>query len=76
MISFYQTKKNRNALFPSLFTASLCCRESFHFDSPKALNFWSKNMKDIKGTQKVFDNRARMCTLAAQAKWSQDLENK
>ncbi len=41
-----------------------------------ALNFWSKNMNDIKGTQKVFDNRARMCTLAAQAKWSQDLENK
>ena len=39
-----------------------------------ALKFWSKNIKDIEGTQKIFNHRARMNTLAAQAKWSKDLE--
>ena len=41
-----------------------------------ALKHWAKNVKDIQGTQKVFDHRARMCTLAAQGKWSKELENK
>ena len=41
-----------------------------------ALKFWSKNIDDLKGTQKVFNHRAKMCTLAAQGKWSSDLENK
>ena len=41
-----------------------------------ALKFWSKNIKDIKGTQNVFNHRAKMCTLAAQVKWSIELENK
>ena len=40
-----------------------------------ALKHWSKDIKDIKGTQKIFDHRAKMCTLAAQGKWSIDLEN-
>ena len=31
-----------------------------------ALKFWSKNIKDIKNTQKIFDHRANMNTLAAQ----------
>ena len=39
-----------------------------------ALKFWSKNIQDIKGTQKVFNHRARMNTLAAQSKWSKNLE--
>ena len=39
-----------------------------------ALKFWSKNTKNIKGTQKVFNHRAKMNTLAAQAKWSKELE--
>ena len=39
-----------------------------------ALKFWSKNIKDIEGTQKVFNHRAKMNTLAAQAKWSKELE--
>ena len=39
-----------------------------------ALKFWSKNIKDIEGTQKVFNHRVRMNTLAAQSKWSKDLE--
>ena len=41
-----------------------------------ALKYWSKNIKDIKGTQKVFNHRANMCTLAAQGKWSTELEPK
>ena len=41
-----------------------------------ALKFWAKNIKDIKGTQSVFNHRAKMCTLAAQGKWSSELENK
>ena len=40
-----------------------------------ALKFWSKNIDDINGTQKVFNHRAKMNTLAAQGKWSKDLEN-
>jgi fructose-bisphosphate aldolase class I len=40
------------------------------------LKFWSKNIKDIKGTQTIFNHRARMNTLAAQGKWSSELENK
>ena len=39
-----------------------------------ALKFWSKDIKDIKGTQKIFDHRANMCSLAAQGKWSKELE--
>ena len=39
-----------------------------------ALKFWSKNIKDIEGTQKIFDHRAKMCSLAAQGKWSISLE--
>ncbi len=41
-----------------------------------ALKFWSKDIQDIKGTQNVFNHRANMCTLAAQGKWSVDLEKK
>jgi Fructose-1,6-bisphosphate aldolase len=41
-----------------------------------ALKFWSKNIKNINGTQKVFNHRANMCTLAAQGKWSVELEAK
>jgi fructose-bisphosphate aldolase class I len=41
-----------------------------------ALKFWSKNIKDSQGTQEVFNHRANMCTLAAQGKWSAELEKK
>ena len=39
-----------------------------------ALKFWSKDIKDIEGTQRIFNHRAKMNTLAAQGKWSKDLE--
>ena len=41
-----------------------------------ALKFWSKNIEDKEGTQSIFNHRARMNTLAAQGKWSSELENK
>jgi len=39
-----------------------------------AIKFWSKNINNIKGTQKIFNHRANMCSLAAQGKWSKELE--
>ena len=39
-----------------------------------ALKFWSKDIQNIEGTQKIFNHRAKMNTLAAQGKWSKDLE--
>jgi len=41
-----------------------------------ALKFWSTDTNNIIGTQNVFNHRARMCTLAAQGKWTNELENK
>ena len=40
-----------------------------------ALKFWSKDIRDTEGTQKVFNHRAKMNTLAAQGKWSKEIEN-
>ena len=39
-----------------------------------ALKFWSNDIKNIEGTQKIFNHRAKMNTLAAQGKWSKNLE--
>ena len=39
-----------------------------------ALKFWSKDIKNIEGTQKIFNHRAEMNTLAAQGNWSKKLE--
>jgi fructose-bisphosphate aldolase class I len=41
-----------------------------------ALKFWSKDIKNVDGTQKIFNHRANMCTLAAQGKWTPELEKK
>ena len=41
-----------------------------------ALKHWSKNIQDIKGTQEIFNHRAKMCTLAAKGEWSEELEKK
>ena len=40
-----------------------------------ALKFWSQDTQNIEGTQKIFNQRAKMNTLAAQGKWSRELEN-
>ena len=41
-----------------------------------ALKFWSKDINNIKGTQDIFNHRAKMCSLASQGKWSEDIEKK
>ena len=41
-----------------------------------ALKYWSKNIEDIQGTQKIFDHRANMCSLAAKGEWTEQLETK
>ena len=41
-----------------------------------ALKFWSKDINNIKGTQDTFNHRAKMCSLAAQGKWSEDIEKR
>jgi len=41
-----------------------------------ALKIWSKNIKDVESTQKTFNHRAKMCTLAAKGKWTSELESK
>ena len=61
--------KNNNTNFIMTYSYGRALQQS-------ALKFWSKNIKDQKGTQSVFNHRAKMCTLAAQGKWSASLENK
>ena len=39
-----------------------------------ALKHWSKNLDDIEGTQKIFNHRANMCSLASQGKWTEQVE--
>ena len=41
-----------------------------------ALKYWSKNLNDIEGTQKIFNHRANMCSLASQGKWTEQVEKK
>ena len=40
-----------------------------------ALKFWAKDINNIDGTQKIFNHRAKMCSLAALGKWSENIEN-
>ena len=40
-----------------------------------ALKHWSKDINDIEGTQKIFNHRAKMNTLATRGEWSKKLEN-
>ena len=41
-----------------------------------ALKIWSKNINEAEETQKTFNHRANMCSLAAQGKWTKEIENK
>ena len=61
--------KNNNTNFIMTYSYGRALQQS-------ALKFWSKDIKDIKGTQNIFNHRAKMNTLAAQGKWSKELENK
>ena len=61
--------KNNNTKFIMTFSYGRALQQS-------ALKYWSTNPDDISGTQKVFNHRAEMNSLAAQGKWSNQLENK
>ncbi len=61
--------KNNNTNFIITYSYGRALQQS-------ALKFWSKDIKNIKETQNVFNHRAKMCSLAAQGKWSRELENK
>ena len=39
-----------------------------------ALKYWSKNTNDVNGTQKIFNHRAKMCSMAALGKWTEQIE--
>jgi len=39
-----------------------------------ALKFWSKDIKNIQGTQKIFNHRAKMCSLASKGEWSEEVD--
>ena len=41
-----------------------------------ALKVWSNDIKNVEATQTTFNHRAKMCTLAAQGKWTSKIENK
>ena len=61
--------KNNNTNFIMTYSFGRALQQS-------ALKIWSKNTKDIEATQNTFNHRARMCSLAAKGKWSNNLENK
>ncbi len=39
-----------------------------------ALKTWAKDLRDTKGVQHAFEERAKMNSLAAQGKWNKELE--
>ena len=61
--------KNNNTNFIMTYSYGRALQQS-------ALKFWSKDIKNVKGTQNIFNHRAKMNTLAAQGKWSSKLETK
>ncbi len=61
--------KNNNTNFIMTYSYGRALQQS-------ALKVWSNDIKNVEVTQTTFNHRAKMCTLAAQGKWSSELENK
>ena len=61
--------KNNNTNFIMTYSYGRALQQS-------ALKVWSNDIKNVEATQTTFNHRAKMCTLAAQGKWSRELENK
>ena len=61
--------KNNNTNFIMTYSYGRALQQS-------ALKVWSNDIKNVEATQTTFNHRAKMCTLAAQGKWSNELENK
>ena len=61
--------KNNNTNFIMTYSYGRALQQS-------ALKVWSDDIKKVEAAQTIFNHRAKMCTLAAQGKWSSELENK
>ncbi len=61
--------KNNNTNFIMTYSYGRALQQS-------ALKVWSNDIKNVEATQTTFNHRAKMSTLAAQGKWSSELENK
>ncbi len=61
--------KNNNTSFIMTYSYGRALQQS-------ALKVWSNDIKNIEAAQTTFNHRAKMCSLAAQGKWSNELENK
>ena len=61
--------KNNNTNFIMTYSYGRALQQS-------ALKVWSNDIKNVEATQTTFNHRAKMCTLAAKGKWSNELENK
>ncbi|MDC3082260.1 fructose-bisphosphate aldolase class I [Candidatus Pelagibacter sp.] len=61
--------KNNNTKFIMTYSYGRALQQS-------ALKVWSKNTEDTQSTQSTFNHRAKMCSLAAKGKWTNELENK
>ncbi len=61
--------KNNNTNFIMTYSYGRALQQS-------ALKVWSNDIKNVEATQTTFNHRAKMCALAAQGKWSSELENK
>ena len=61
--------KNNNTNFIMTYSYGRALQQS-------ALKVWSNDIKNVEAAQTTFNHRAKMCTLAAQGKWSIELENK
>jgi len=61
--------KNNNTNFIMTYSYGRALQQS-------ALKVWSNDINNVEATQTTFNHRAKMCTLAAQGKWSSELENK
>ena len=83
-VSFFQLRLKNYSLKKKIIIGkkikNICKKNKVKFiinDDPLlALKFWAKDINNIEGTQNIFNHRARMNTLAAQGKWSYELENK
>ncbi len=60
--------KNNNTNFIMTYSYGRALQQS-------ALKVWSNDIENVEATQTTFNHRAKMCTLAAQGKWSSELEN-
>ena len=52
----------------------MCIRDSGRALQQSALKFWSKDLNNIKGTQEIFNHRAKMCSLASKGEWTEEVE--